>query len=200
MGIFDIFGGLFGIGTANDHKELAQQTQATNNAELGRYWDYASGALQPGIDRGAAAGGQYNALLMGNDPAAFERYKQSAGYDTTLKAGVNALSQNAALRGQLHSGGTLKAASDYGQETNQRYFSDYLGKLGLPMQLGASNANALAGSAGDFANATVGNNWTGASGVWNAGTERNNAFGRVFGGLGDIFGAIPGVPKVPGGW
>lgn len=85
-----------------------------------------------------------NLLGLGNDPAAaadaFQRYRNSAGFNSTLAAGSDAISGNAASRGLLSSGATLKRLAGYGQELNQQYYGNYLNQL-----LGLSNQGLQAG-------------------------------------------------------
>lgn len=176
MGILNLFTDMF---FAGENADVAKETTAENQALLEKYFGIGQGGLQPWMDRGNQAGGQYNAFLMG-DPAAFEQYKQSTGFKTNLQEGTNALSQNAATRGMLHSGGTLKAAQQYGQDLNSQYADKYLSHLAVPMGYGAGAAGNLAGLASGTGNALAGNNWTGAQGQWAANQSRANAFSNFF--------------------
>lgn len=111
--------------------------------------------------------------------------QQMPGYQWAFGQGQQALDRSAASRGQLLSGGQLKATTQYGQnmgEANfQNYVNDYLNgvvnpyaKLGLsPLQdltsLG-QNAAAMTGNAGSTAAANAGN--FGVQGANNAATSQ----------------------------
>lgn len=106
-------------------------------------------------------------------PEAFQNFLNSTGYQTQLASGIDALNANAAARGMLKSGSTLKATQRYGAGLGQQYFNNYLSSLGgianSGMTADAALANAYTGAAsnagqalqtgyGDAAN-TTGQMW-----------------------------------------
>jgi hypothetical protein len=105
------------------------------------------------IATGTGANSLLGSLLgvPGSDPsqgaAGLQNYKNSAGYQSTLDAGSQAITGNNASRGLLQSGATGKALSNFGQQTNQNYYQNYLSNLlGLGQQgLGAGSVVAGAG-------------------------------------------------------
>lgn len=85
----------------------------------------------------------------GNGPggqAAFQNYLDSAGYKTQLNAGIDALNSNAAARGMLKSGATLKATQRFGSGLGQQYFNNYIGQLMNTANMGLSADQTLAGA------------------------------------------------------
>jgi hypothetical protein len=67
--------------------------------------------------------------LGGGDPAAFQKYLNSSGYKFMLDSGSKAITGNAAARGLLNSGSTLKALTQFGQDLGSTKLDNYLGQL-----------------------------------------------------------------------
>lgn len=107
------------------------------------------------INDGTQAAHAASSLLTGGpgSDAAFNNYKNSAGFNSTLDAGSRAITNNNAAKGFLQSGATGQALSNFGQQTNQQYFKDYLSQL-----MGVSNqglqAGGLVGGAGQVSKGT----------------------------------------------
>jgi len=78
--------------------------------------------------------------------AAFQNYLDSAGYKTQLNSGIDALNSNAAARGMLKSGATLKATQRFGSGLGQQYFNNYIGQLMNSANMGLSADQTLAGA------------------------------------------------------
>lgn len=139
-----IIGGIGSIFGGNKTKKVANQA-----------FDWAkSSPLANYLGQGAGANSQMGALLgLGGDTGAandaFNNYLGSTGYNFTLDQGSKAITGNAAARGLLGSGATAKALTNYGQNTAQQYFNNYLAQLaGLSSQgLSAGNSIVGAGSA-----------------------------------------------------
>ena len=153
----------------------AKDAHAQNAALFREMFATAEGHVLPYIGRGDTAGGMYLDALLGGPKAAsaFDTFKRSAGYESNLAAGVDAVNTNAANRNLLRSGKTLKNVTDYGQKLNQNYYQSWLSNLALPQQLGAGSASALANMAQGFADLGANNNNTLAKGradAWAAGT------------------------------
>lgn len=142
---------------------------------------------------GAAAFSQAQNLLgigggtpeqQAQSQAGFQNYLDSAGYKTQLNSGIDALNSNAAARGMLKSGATLKATQRFGAGLGQQYFNNYIGQLntqaGYGMQAdqtlagaytngatGQANANMAAGAAQGNAIGDAAQNIAGAIGYYN---------------------------------
>lgn len=104
--------------------------------------------IQNGVGANTAAA---NLLGVGANPGAqdnaFNGYLNSTGYKFQLGQGMDAITQNAATRGLLNSGATLKAGEGYGQNLASNYFNNYLQQLSGLTQAG-TQAGSLVGSAG----------------------------------------------------
>lgn len=87
--------------------------------------------------------------LGGGDPAAFQKYLDSSGYKFTLDSGSKAITGNAASRGLLNSGSTLKALTQFGQDLASTKMDNYLGQLGSLSKLGLG-AGGLLADAGQY--------------------------------------------------
>lgn len=78
--------------------------------------------------------------------AAFQNYLDSSGYKTQMNAGIDALNSNAAARGMLKSGATLKATQRFGSGLGQQYFNNYIGQLMNTANMGLAADQTLAGA------------------------------------------------------
>jgi hypothetical protein len=127
---------------------------------------------------------QANLLGLGDDAAgdaAFQRFQESSGFQSQLRAGSQAITGNQAARGLLSSGSTLKRLSTFGSDLAKQGFSSFLGQLG-----GVAN-RGLSAAQGSAQLITGG-------GVREAGARQEgtagaiSGFGQAFGGLGDAAG------------
>lgn len=75
---------------------------------------------------------------------AFDRYLNSAGYRFQQAEGNRAITTNAAAKGMLNSGATLKAAEKFGQNIGASYFNSYLDKQNAVASRGANASSNLA--------------------------------------------------------
>lgn len=73
-------------------------------------------------------------------------YTKTPGYDFRLQEGVNAIDMSAASRGGLHSGATLKASQQYGQDYATSEYGNYLNRLTGMASNGQNAAGAQAAS------------------------------------------------------
>ena len=78
-----------------------------------------------------------------NDPNAF---KTSPGYDFRLNQGMEGLLGKKALSGLLRSGGTLAAATEYGQNAASDEYARYVNQQQQNAGFGTQGLNALAGA------------------------------------------------------
>ncbi len=86
----------------------------------------------------------------------FQNYLDSAGYKTQLNAGIDALNSNAAARGMLKSGATLKATQRFGAGLGQQYFNNYIGQLMNTSNMGLSADQTIANAATGVASGNAG--------------------------------------------
>jgi hypothetical protein len=89
-------------------------------------------------------------FLQGNNPAGFEQYKRSSGYDNIFGEAMRGVTSNAAARGLLGSGATLRATQDRAGQLAQQQYANYLQQLmGVNqqrMQSGLNLGNMIAGA------------------------------------------------------
>jgi hypothetical protein len=134
----DIFHGIFGGSSSK------QKSESGNLA----YSDIKD-AFSPMAGYGAPSTGEMAGLLGlgGGDPQAFDKYKNSTGYQFQLDSGSKAITGNAASRGLLNSGATLKAEQMFGQNLGATTFGNYLGQLSdlAKLSLGAGGLITDAG-------------------------------------------------------
>jgi hypothetical protein len=111
---------------------------------------------------------------------AFQNYLNSTGYKFQLEEGQKAVTTNAATRGVLNSGATLKALTQYGQNLASTTFNNYLNQLGSLAGQGIQ-AGQLVGGAAQGAGTQTAAYQAGAGEARGAGTA--GAAGIVGGGV-----------------
>ena len=100
-------------------------------------------------------GGAASAIqaLLGNggtaaQQAGFNNFKNSSGYNFDLQQGENAITGSAAAKGLLNSGSTLKALSNYGQNTANNFLQQYIQNQSGLAGLGIQANNSINGAGG----------------------------------------------------
>lgn len=124
--------------------------------------------------------------------SAFDRYRQSNGYQFRLNEGLNALGTQYAALGAFDSGPARQAAIRYGQDYGSNEFGKYLGYLTNQQGVGLSGASALAGVAQNYANNAANNINAGADTIGNAALARGGANQRFYGSLANTGGNLLG--------
>lgn len=132
----------------------------------------------PAIEQGNAAGTSLAALLgLGGDTqgqmAAYNNYRDSAGYQNMLDEGNRNILGTSAGRGLLNSGATARALSDHGVKTSASFFDQYLQRL-LQMQQTGNQSGSLLANAGQYSNS---------SGTSTGTSSTNNGFGSALGSI-----------------
>lgn len=189
---------------ASSAANTAKDTNAANQAAIdARYQDTRALEL-PTITTGQTANSQIADLLgIGGDPAkataAFNTFKDSAGYNFQLNSGVNAITTSKAASGSLDSGGTLKALDAYGQGLGANYFGSYLSSLGSVADRGTTATNGLTGAGTAATNATVASNTAAGNTAANATLAGAGQVNGLLSNLASIYGAYKGQSSYGGG-
>lgn len=177
----------FGGGAEKTAENAAISARDTNNALEGGLWTQFQGLDAPWIGAGTNALNMYSNALMGGPGAeqAFDAYKNSAGYGTTLKAGTDAVNANAATSGLLHSGGNEKALVNYGQGLNQQYYGNWLNNLAQQAGWGLGATGQEIGAGTQYGAQVSSNNDSAASAIANAALAQQSSWMNLLGqGLG----------------
>lgn len=138
---------------------MGKKTTQTQSSKSGNYaYDAIRSSFDPTIRRGGSAGSALAALLgLGGDPAAqeeaFNRWRDTSGYNFAMDQGTRAIEGSAAGRGMLRSGATMRALSDYGQKTGASFFQQYLDRL-AQMEGAGLTAGGLISDAGRWSEGT----------------------------------------------
>lgn len=153
--------------------DAATQAAAANNALQTQIYTQNRDLIQPTVQAGDTARNAELALLgLNGDPAAADRafadFRGSSGYTFRLNQGINAITGNAATRGMLDSGSTLKALDAFGQGTADQSFSDYITRLDTLSNRGVNAIGSLTGTGQAYAGAVSNNNNSAAGAVGNA--------------------------------
>lgn len=208
MPIGAVIGGVASIGgailgskaqkkAANTAAQAATDNTAANNALALNIYDQNKTTLSPFVGTGTQATGQINSLLgfggAAPQTAAFDKFRDSTGYNFRVNEGARALDNSFASRGVGQSGAAAKRAIQYGQDMGTGEFGNYYNALLGQQGVGLSAAGAQAGVSTNFVNQTTANNNSGASALANAAIAKSNATGNMWngiaGGIGNIFGS-----------
>lgn len=80
------------------------------------------------IGQGQGGLGDYFGALRGDD-AALDAYRESTGYENIFNEAMRGVTSNAAARGLLSSGATIRASQDRAAQLAQQNFQNYLAQL-----------------------------------------------------------------------
>lgn len=138
------------LGGGNSSKQ-SSESYNKNDAAI-------TSAYAPSIKSGNDATMSLSALLgLGGDTAgqmaAFDQYKDGAGFNFMMDQGTRAIEGSAAGRGMLNSGNTLKALQSFGMGAGQQYFQQYLQDL-FKMQSGGLAGGNLVANTGQYSKST----------------------------------------------
>lgn len=180
-----------GLAQASAAKSAAKsQTQAANNQiELYKdVYDETSANFAPYREQGLNA---YNALNyemgLGEKPEGYGGFTETPGYQFRFQQGVDAIDASAASRGNLLSGATQQALTDYGQNVAANEYGQYWNRLAANANMGLSAAGNQAASGQNFAQNT-GNAYANIGNAQAAGSIGvGNAIGGTMNNLSSIY-------------
>lgn len=160
---------------ANRQIDLEQRIYDENVARFAPYYDIGTNAL-----RGL------NYEVMGGDmPEGFAGFQASPGYQFRLNEGQRMLEGSAAAAGNLYSGNTLRALTDYGQGMASNEYGNYIARLGSLAGMGQAAAGNQANAGANFAagagQAIAGLGNAQAAGAIGGGNAINQGIGNALG-------------------
>lgn len=183
-----IAGGIGALGSIFGGNKKAKGIKKATQAAMGQI-NAGRDALNASPLNEIASGGAdaYQGLLgalgVGGDPTsagtAFQTFRDSAGYGAALDSGMDAITSNAAARGMLKSGATLKEGMRFGQGLGAQYFNNYIQNLMGASQQGIGAGATVAGLNTQLATA-------GANAAMGGGTAAANASGNAISDAGGI--------------
>lgn len=131
--------------SSGSSQQQSQQQSQSGNKSL----DLLTRLLSPAVQ-----GGQQGFAQLGDELAGgFEGYKDKAGFNFLMDRGAGDITSNAAAKGLLNSGGTMKGLTKFAMGLGDTFYGNYLDKLGNFSQLGLGAASPLVG-AGSFSNSS----------------------------------------------
>lgn len=159
----------FGSSKQSSENSSQQTSQSYNQA-----YPFLQGALGDQVGN-AGKGSDVIASLLGlggseDQSAAFNRFKDSSGYNFIQNEGVRGINANNASRGLLSSGSALKGISQYSSNLASNFLNSYLSNL-----TGLSNTGIQAGQVLSSAGSTA--NSQGTSYGTSSGTNKNFSLG-----------------------
>ena len=142
---------------SKDQKKAAKKAAKAQEAAAAQ----ARSDLAPWRTTGQGALGSLADLYGLNGQGAFNEsaltaFKNSPDYQVGLREGINALDQSASARGNLLSGGQVKAVERYGADYATQKFGDYVSRLyalaGMGQSAAANQANTSMAAGDNAAN------------------------------------------------
>jgi len=132
--VYDPFGIIAGVTgqTSADAAKRAAKTQAKSYegaiGEQARQFDTMLELTAPWRQAGTQALGTYQNALQ-NPTQSYNAFTKTPAYTMPLAEGQRAIDRSAAARGNLLSGGTLRAATRYGENYASGQYGNYLDRL-----------------------------------------------------------------------
>jgi hypothetical protein len=171
---------LLGLGAdfmANsDNRSISKEDRERTLAALAEIMGEQRGNYGPYMGSGKEALAYLNAMLMGTGGTqAYDLYKKQMGYDTTFRAGTNAIDQSAANRGGLFSGKTGMDLARFGQEHEQKYLGGYMDRLFDQEKMGLAATGGMGSALSHYGDQIVGINALDAQNRMNANTNNASA-------------------------
>lgn len=140
-----------------------------------------------GTGTGTPTSGQTSAL------SAFDRFRQSTGYNFRLGEGQDMLTGKYGAAGMFQSGAADKALVKYGQDYGSAEFANWLAQLSNQQALGFSASSALAGIGQNYAGSVVASNNANSANQANAALMQGNANANMWGSIGQGLGQVGGI-------
>jgi hypothetical protein len=137
------------MGFGSSNQQSTNNSQQTSEAKNQAY-PFLQGALGTTVT-GASQGSTAVGNLLGlngsdNQDAGFQKFKDSSGYNFIQQQGVDGITGNAAAKGSLGSGSTLKALSSYSSGLASSFLDKYLSQLMSLSNNGLQAGSILAGA------------------------------------------------------
>jgi hypothetical protein len=134
-------------------KEQSSETTQSQSQSGNQAYPMLSQALGGQVSNGTNASNALSGLLgVGGDQAAaqagFKNFQNSTGYQFGLDQGGQAITQNAATKGLLNSGATLRGLNTFGQNYANTQYGNYANQL-QSLLSGGNQAASIIGSAGN---------------------------------------------------
>lgn len=164
-------------------QKAAKNAAAQNAQTIDKTQQQNTALLAPYVGAGTKATDAIEGFLGLNgatdQDAAFQRWRDSTGYQFTRDQGLDAINSNLALKGQLKSGTAMKAAQTYGTNLANQFGQQYLGNLQHQQGVGLSAAGANVNANSNSAGMSVGNNNMLAGQIGNSAMQGANAFNNL---------------------
>jgi len=193
-----LVGGAASIASSNKASSTAADTAAANNALQSQIYNENKETLAPFVAQGAPATNSINALLgLGGDSAAtaaaYQTYKDSTGYQASLKQGQNSVTAALGSKGLLDSGAAQKALLTYGQNAEDAKMGTYLSALQGQQNVGLTAASAQAGVSTGYANSVSANNTAASNTASNAALSNASTINSALGNSVSAYGYSQGL-------
>lgn len=182
------------FGGSKQKQTSSNQSTSSSHSESGnKAYPWLQDQYGGMVGTGTTANSAIANLLGLGDPsagaAAFDNYKKSAGYQSGLNAGLDAITGNRAAGGLLQSGSALKGMSKFATDLNSQFYDKYLNNL-LGLSTQGLQAGGLVSNAGQYSTA---DSTSQSSGTSSGSSSSKPGLGGFIGGLAS---AIPSDPRL----
>lgn len=198
-----LYGGSQAASAAEEAARI--NAEATNRAIDLQQRMYEEGVARqrPFLEEGTAAFNRLAALSRGGPEAAQNFLTMEPGYGFRLGEGLKALERTQAARGNLLSGGAIKAGQRYAQDVASQEYSNAYNRLAQMAGIGpqaAGVANTLGQSyASNVGNLATQQGSTAANALLTGAAARQSAYGDVGRAWGQYFAPQPVINYLGGG-
>ena len=158
LGVLGSVGGALISSSASKSAANAQTKAANDQIALDtRIYDETSANFAPYLSGGTDG---WNALRyelgLAERPESYGGFQATPGYEFQRQQGLDAVQSSAAARGNLYSGATMKAVTDYSQGLANQEYNNYLNRLSGVAASGQAAAGNQANAGANFS-ANAGN-------------------------------------------
>ena len=124
-----VLGGALGLGASRSAGNAQRDAANAATAEQRRQFDLMREDQQPWMQAGRDALTPLSSLAMQSGPLTAEQVMQEPGYQFGLQQGQRIMENNAAARGGLMSGSTLRALTQYGGDYATTRYNDAFNRM-----------------------------------------------------------------------
>jgi len=186
-----LIGGSMQANAAEDAAASANAQQDKALALQTRMYEEGIKRQQPYSDVGLEFTNKLAAMQRGGPGAGAEMLNMDPGYGFRLSEGRNALAHQAAARGGLVSGQTLKAMQNYAQNTASQEFGNAYNRMAGLAALGPSSAGIQNNLGQNYSTAASNTYGTMGANTGNARMAGASAYGSALSGIGAAYGRNP---------
>ena len=183
-----LLGGAMSANAASKAAAIAAQSGRESLALQERIYNDSMARQQPFLQGGTEDYNRLRALSKGGPEAQQNALQMDPGYQFRLKEGLDKLQHNAAARGGLISGQTLKGAQQYAQDYASNEYGNVYNRLANLANIGPQTAGVMSNLGQNYAQGASNTYNQMGENQGNAALARGSAYQNAFGGIANMLG------------